>query len=476
MLDYSDMKGIIVLYNFFRAISYNVFNIFLYKIILQLHQVALFSVISSTLFGLAGTLFSSIYFLISVTNIGFDYFIITHHHVYTASQNNFKKLIPLFIARLSCIVFVLILLWYINQYVFLCPVTNILTHTTPLLLGIIVFIFISESIKKSLDVLAQMSFLQKSISIFDISTLLLYVAFVWSYYFVAHTITLYTIFIPMAIISCIECYLLAQAIKKFYNHLPAQDLTVTTPLPREIFADQVINYINQIAKALFSPNFFIIVLACYVGLAKVGQIKLFTDIIVLLYMLLNRSFGLPTAALFSSMAKQASIDKDQEKISSSQQTFMKVINWYTQFLYALGITISFIMGTCFMGQACVSSVVLFNSILFIFAGFIEYLGIAYEKWYLTQGKAWILGIANSINLALYGLLFFLMKYVIHIPEEFILVPIIMFRLCYMIAIMYITYCIWGISLSWRIRRLTIVISAITCLLIYVVNYYILITP
>ncbi len=470
------MKGIVVSYNFLRAISYNVFNIFLYKIILQLHQVALFSVISSQLFGLAGTLFSSIYFLISVTNIGFDYFIITYHNIYTASQENFKKLIPLFIARLCCIFVTLILVWYINHYILLCPVTNILTHTTPLLLAIIVGIFISESIKKSLDVLAQMSFLQKSISIFDITTLLMYVGFVWSSYFIYHQITLYTIFIPMLIISLIECYLLAQVIKNFYYELPAKNRTVTTPLRREIFANQIVNYVNQIAKALFSPNFFIIVLACYLGLSKVGHIKLFTDIIVLLYMLLNRSFGLPTAALFSSITRQANIDKDQEKISVSQQTFMKVINWYTQFLYVLGITISFIIGTCFVGNACFSSAVIFNIILFIFAGFIEYLVIAYEKWYLTQGKAWILGIANSINLAMYGLLFLLMRYVISIPAEFILMPIILFRLCFIIAIMYISHRIWGITLSWRIRKLTIVISAIVSLLIYLVNYYILITP
>ena len=115
-----------MLYNFFKAISYNVLNIFLYKIILQTHQLLLFSTISNQLFGLAGTLFSSIYFLISITNVGFDYFIITHHNIYTASQKNFKKLFPLFLARLTCIFIVLILLWYINKYILLCPVTNII--------------------------------------------------------------------------------------------------------------------------------------------------------------------------------------------------------------------------------------------------------------------------------------------------------------------------------------------------------------
>lgn len=462
-----------VLYNFFRAISYNILNVFLYKIILQTHQLLLFSVVSSQLFGLAGTLFSSIYFLISVTNIGFDYFIITHHNVYTASQKNFKKLIPLFLARLACIFIVLILIWYINQHIMLCSVTNIIERTTPLLLTVIISIFISESIKKSLDVLAQMSFLQRSISMFDISTLIMYVLFVWSYYFAFHQVTLFTIFVPMAIISIVECYLLTKAIYKFYKNLPAESTTIT-PSPREVIGYQVINYINQIAKALFSPNFFIIVLACYVGLSKVGHIKLFTDIIVLLYMVLNRSFGLPTAALFSSIAKQAIIDQDQEKLSFSLQAFTKVITWYTQFLYALGITISSIVAACFLGSVCFSSVVLFNIILFIFAGFIEYLVIAYEKWYLTQGKSWILALANGINLVLYAILFIVMHF-IHIPAEFILIPIIFFRLLFIVSIMYIAHRIWGIRVSWRIKFLTILISTLVSLLIYVINYYILIT-
>ncbi len=462
-----------MLYNFFKAISYNVFNIFLYKIILQIHQIALFNVISSQLFGLAGTLFSSIYFLISITNIGFDYFIITHHNQYTVSQKNFKKLIPLFIARIFCIVLVLLFLWYINYYIFLCPVTTITTHTTPLLLAVIIFIFISESIKKSLDVLAQMSFLQKSISIFDITTLLLYVASIWSYYCIYGTINLYTIFVPMAIISSIECYLLSCALKRFYDHLPEDDPSVSTPLPHEILAHQIINYINQIAKALFSPNFFIMVLACYLGLSKVGRIKLFTDIMVLLYMLLNRCFGLPTAALFSSIAKQTSLDKSQDIISVSEKTFMKVINWYIQFLYVLVALMSSIMIFCSMDAFCFSSPVILNIILFIFASFIEYLIIAYEKWYLTQGKAWILAIANGINLIAYGLLF-VVRMILFIPAEFILVPIILLRLCFIIGIMYTTYRLWGIRLLYGIQKLTIMLSGLIVILIYFVNYYILI--
>jgi hypothetical protein len=447
------MKGPFVTPHFFKAITYNVANIFLYKIILQLHQTALFFIIPSTMFGLIGTLFSSIYFLISITNIGFDYFIIMHHSSYTSCQKNFKKLFFIFIARLITVLCIIILLWFINNHYKLCPVSNILNHTNPLLLTIIVFIFISESIKKSLDALAQMSFLQRSITFFDISTIIMYAFFVWSSYFLFQSISLYTIFIPMAFISILECYLLTNAIRSFYNRLPAADSRHPTPQVKEIITHQIINYINQITKALFSPNFFILIFACYFGLSKAGYIKLFTDSIVLLYMLLNRSFGLPTAALFSSLSK----DSD-----TSSKVFIKITNWYIQFLYALAMTIALLF--YFYGNNdSFSSSIVSNVIIFIFAGFIEYLLIAYEKWYLTQNKSLILATINGVNLLGYLLLFLVCTYYSDMPLVLgsVLMPIIILRVLSLISIIYVTHKIWHITPSFKITHWTILVTLFT---------------
>lgn len=453
--------------HFFKAITYNIVNIFLYKIILQLHQTTLFFTIAAPMFGLVGTLFSSVYFLISVTNIGFDYFIISHHNNYTSCQKNFKKIIPIFIARLITVLFVIILLWIINHHYKLCPVANILDHTTPPLLAIIVFIFISESIKKSLDALAQMSFLQRSITFFDISTLLMYVIFVWGYYFLYKDISLYTIFLPMAFISIFECFLLTRTIIAFYSRLPMSCSNHTTPSPKVIITQQVINYINQITKALFSPNFFIILFACYFGLSKAGYIKLCTDGIILLYMLLNRSFGLPTAALFSSLGKSSSQDLEQQKVATS--TFIKITNWYIQFLYALAIIIFILLSSFYNGNVSLSASILWNVILFIFASFIEYLLIAYEKWYLTQDRSWVLAIINGINLLGYGLLFLVSNYV---SSNFILLPIILLRILIVTLIIYSTNYIWRISPNFRINRWTIIATAVITFIIFGIQFLI----
>lgn len=451
-------RTMLVFHSFFTAISWNIINVFLYKIILQAHQACLFLAISQELFGLSGTLFSSIYFLISITNVGFDYFIITHHQMYTHSKESFKKLLPLFLVRMGCSTLALGLLYTLNKFTYIQPIHFLTNQTSVTMLAILIIIFMSESIKKSLDILAQMSFLQKSITLFDISTLLLYLLFVWGSYFATGFISLYTIFVPMCMISIIECLLLFLRLRTYYKTLPVDTAQSSSSLPskKTILQQQAMNYINQITKALFSPNFFIIVLAYNLGMTKAGYIKLFTDIIILLYMLLNRSFGLPSAALFSSLAQHA--NPTHLNTEMIKHTFIRITNWYIQFLYALGITLFAVMVPYLLAQSHASSVITFNIIVFVFAGFIEYLIISYEKWYLTQNKAWILATMNTISLIPYALLLYCASLM---QPTLILAPIVGIRLLTLIIIIYVTYRKWNIMPSWKIEMPTIFISATT---------------
>lgn len=447
-----------MLHSFFTAISWNVLNVFLYKIILQTHQACLFLAISQELFGFSGTLFSTIYFLISITNIGFDYFIITHHQNYTYSKENFKKLLPLFMVRLACSGLALATLFIVNQFTNIKPIQFLLSQASMSMLIILIVIFLCESIKKSLDILAQMSFLQKSITLFDISTLLIYLGCVWGAYFVTGSITLYIIFIPMGIISILECVLLFLRLCKYYNTLPpgVTQTPITLPTPQTIAQQQAINYLNQITKALFSPNFFIIILAYNLGMSKAGYIKLFTDTIILLYMLLNRSFGLPSAALFSSV-----IQKNPLSHEAIKRTFIQITNWYIQFLYALGITLMAIMIPYLVAQSTLSTAIALNILLFVFAGFVEYLIISYEKWYLTQNKAWILALINTASLIPYAILLYCFQ---SIPPTLILAPIVGIRLCTIVIIIYTTYRQWNIIPSWAIHAQTLYVGATTATL------------
>ena len=58
---------------FIQAVSWNAAGALLYKFLLLAYQIFLFKNIDPTLYGQTGTIFSGIFFLISITNFGFEY-------------------------------------------------------------------------------------------------------------------------------------------------------------------------------------------------------------------------------------------------------------------------------------------------------------------------------------------------------------------------------------------------------------------
>ncbi len=115
---------------FIHAAFWNAFNVFLYKIILQIHQTCLFYVISKELFGISGILFSTIYFLISLTNFGFDYSLFAFHQYYSSSQKNFKIMMQQFMLRSIAVLFVTSLFLIIFHYTSNIFYQTICTNTT----------------------------------------------------------------------------------------------------------------------------------------------------------------------------------------------------------------------------------------------------------------------------------------------------------------------------------------------------------
>ena len=99
----------------------------------------------------------------------------------------------------------------------------------------------------------------------------------------------------------------------------------------------------------------------------------------------------------------------------------------------------------------------------------EYLLITYEKWYLTQGKSWILAVINSINLVLYGFLFLVSS---HIDTNFILLPIIILRSLVVGAIIYVTYSIWNISPSFKVHKWTIIVTTAISFFVFMSQFLI----
>ena len=441
---------------FISAFLWNTLNVFLYKIMLQTHQVCLFYVINKELFGISGTIFSAIYLLISLTNFGFDYSLFAFHKNYIQNKIQFQSLIHQFIIRIitliSTIIFLICTIPYLSHF---SPVSFIATHTPSGLIMILIMIFTAESLRKTLELFAHLSFLNKTITIVDIATLASYISILWCSFFIRGYIDLYAIFITMCLTSWIELIIITMRIYYFYQTIPEQTHDYQMIKTKDIFQNQMINYVNQITKAVFSPNFIIIFLAYHLGMTKAGYIKLIIDIVILLYILLNRSVGIPTGALMSQASgMQVSL------MPNFKNTFLKITNGYIQFLYVLACIMIFTWTPCFFQSS--NSVLTINILFFTFSGFLEYMIITYEKLYLTQKATNTLAVINLCSLVL---LLSTLYFSNSLTDSYILIPFVIIRLCAIVAIVIRAYQIWHVLPSLRIHKLT----AIICLIIFALS-------
>ena len=433
---------------FIQAITWNSINLFLYKIILLLHQILLFKVIPKELYGLSGTLFATIYFMIGITGFGFDYTLLNLFANYNKSQELTQELIAKFITRAAtvlCIAFVLCTILYsYNTY----PIIAFFTKETPgSLFPYIFLIFISESLKKNVDSLSQLLFLNKQIAIVQIAMILSYVATVWTAFYLTGFITLHTIFIPMATISYIELLLMIVIIRSKYKVVVANKKFIAS----ETYKYQLYNYGNQVSKNLFSPNFLMIYISYNLGLSQAGDIRFFTNIITLLHMFFNRVIGMPSAAMLAQAKK--------ESLAKIKNVFLTITNNYIQLLYVTGLlTLAIIL------PQLNNSFLYIHILLFIVIGFIEYITLTYEKFFIIQKESKLLAKINGISFIV------LVTILATVPThpKFLLLPIFAIRLLSTLLIGYSSYKKWNLLPSFKPHKIVFFLTMF--LVILFLNY------
>ena len=418
---------------FTSALTWNSINVFIYKTILLLHQIIIFYFIPNELYGISGTLFAALYLLIGLTNFGFEYSLFTFFSQYSKNKKTIKSLLVQCALKITC---TLITALIINK-----TITFITSKTTtysfflfkfPIqLLPYLITLFITESLRIYLETIAQLAFLNKQIAIIQITTLLSYVTLVWSSYFIYGKITIEAIFIPMVIISIVEIIWIALKLLSWYKtippSLPSDNNSTTIAIIKK---EQVDNFINQLSKNLFSPNFLMLLIAFVVGIKQAGIIRYFTNIITLLYMLFSKAIAIPSGAVFSNMKN---IDFEKTK-----KIFLTITNAYIQLLYILAIIISttIIPIIAYQSELQATSIILCFSIII----FIEYITITYEKLYLVENATRQLALINFIS----AILCVMSILIIPINTSMFLLPICVIRFISAYIIGWYAYIKWKI--------------------------------
>ena len=377
---------------FLQALSWNAAGALVYKFILLTYQFLLFKAIDAQLYGQIGTIFSGIYFLISITNFGFEY----NFFPLFEKLGNSKKNAALFMQYCYIRIFIGFLVGFAflacacyTPFIFGFLQSTI--QSMPFyLLAICSGIIITESIKKSCIIIMQLSFQNKISSILEVCALILYIGTIGFYYYKYQTISLSILLIALLgtvfleIIGCIWC------IKNWYAKLPEGKEIINIP-KGQILHEQFYNYINQLIKAVFSPNCLLLLASMQLGFYKVGIIKLLTEVIGFLYAFFHKTVALAAGATF--------IQINKEKHHNIPALFSQITNLYS-------IVVQLLVWSCCILQYYLQSYEFpeqnFAIFIIIFISMLEYMMLPYEKLFITKLAANQLMLCNSISILLYG--------------------------------------------------------------------------
>lgn len=393
---------------FYSSLKWNTIEAVVYQTILTIHHILLFSAVAKLDYALIGTIFSLLYLTIVFLNFGLDKSLATFFVDYSKTKSNFKKffisqiLIQLFFLSLIGLIVIpfknsIGILFSTN---FKCP---ILENSIWIILAILL---VSESLKKTLRTFAQLAFLNKQTTIIETCTITLYFIFIWTYYLYTSKIDIFIILIPFILESLASNIFLSIIIYKFYknitenlNYVPTDLSSSHNPSIKNIVFNRLYVYINQLTHLFFSGNFIIPFLAYKYGLEQISSLKLTNNIAVFITVLMERIFGITSAALLTHV-KNLKISKRREAIQISTD---KLYNILYAIIIFLIINFKFITSY----KMAIANINWMPIYLFLILIFFENFFITYEQYLIVEEKSYYLMLINSISAILF--------YIISIP-------------------------------------------------------------
>ncbi len=440
---------------FIRGLRWNALESIWYQVALAGHQLMLFSLTPTSTFGFIGTVFSTLYLILTVTNFGLDSSLGTFFSSISSSKQAFRRIVlPQLLPELF-ILCVLALL-FIALRSFLIPHVPATMHLDNLLVGALSMLLLSEGLKKTFKTLLQLAFYNTVTATIEIITITIYVGTVWTIYSSGYPITLELIFFPMLITSCINTAVLAGAVYLWYATLPEVSANPVPPLAGRILQNRFFNYVTHLSHTLFSGNFLVPLFAVQCGLASAGIFKLVSTIAYTLSCILQKIFGLTTEALLAHV-KPLHLDHKQD-------AFKKI----TYYLYPAVYTVLFCVClnaskiVTFAGASAHSTLPLI--ILFFMIHFSEYFFMAYEKFFIIEEKNKYLFI---INVGIIALMYVALSHAHTVSAFTILSTLLGVRILAFVVISSLAFYRWQLVPGWRIQPQYLALIALACLLFFI---------
>ncbi len=423
----------------FRWLSFEALG---YQSILLAHQLLLFRLSDYKTYGLIGAVFSLVYLVVAVSDLGLESSISPFFSFLIKGKSLFRRFIVLQLFPGILTVFgVFGVVFFAKSWIKLA----VLSHISTVMLVSVGLLALSETVKKTVRTVMHLAFLNKEAAFIEVGTILGYVVLVWSFYFLGYPIGLPLIFVPMLVTSVVSTVVMIFLVWGFSVSLPMSTLPVISQ--KRVIVSRFFNYLSQLSHLIFSSNFLVPFFAFQFGLAHAGVFKLVSHIAYGVTSVLRKTFGLTSDAMLAK-AKEMSL-------ATKRAIFLRVTQKLHHALY--GIIIFFAVNHAKILSSGSSSGGIDGSLvyLFLFICLSENFFIAYEKFYITQERA---GSLLAFNVATMLLIYGVVRIGSHFSQLGVLVAIVAVRVCMFALLSMLSFYTWNIKPQWRMQPRYLVVA------------------
>jgi|SRR5579872_613095 len=413
-----------------RSIYWNSFESISYQLILCLHQAAIFYILSSQEYGMVGVLFSTVYAIGSMANLGLDTALGSWWAVALKGKKSFCTLV---ISQLIPQIIVAVILAITIVYFY--PVDSRIEYSLLFFLGALA---VQESIKKSLKICMYLLFANHIVAPTEVLLITIYTAIVWLLYYWYGTLSLHTIFIPMIVTTTMSILVYAYHLHSIYKDLSNEDTPASISL-REIALIRASNYATQLTHLIFSGNILIPLFAHRFGLTIAGSLKFIDTIAYSIGTIMRKVVGTTGQALF---AHTKSMEK---KVQAA--LFASITNQAYQIIYVL--LIFFLINGTKVNHSTILNIGMGAAILYGLLILTENIFYVYEQFFVTHDRAYYSALFNGVSF----LLTYALLYGANVPLSTLLIILVFIRIVVLSVLELVTRAAWGAKSNLRVQPL-----------------------
>lgn len=438
---------------FKHSMNWNTVEAFLYQTLFLIHYGLLFYFIGATHYGIFSTGISILYAWLMIGNLGFDYTLAPFFLTIKSSKDSAEKylgiqwLIQLGIISISSCLF----------YFFFPSVMPEQFTNNSLIRLIMIFLLISESIKKSLRTVLQLAFKNKITALVEVTTITLYMIIVWTFYFLYRQFSLELLIVPLAITSPVSAGVLSFFVYKWYIGLPEKKDSPKEPdIRRRIFLNRLYATLYGTTQQLFSSNILVPAIAYNSGMRQAGVFNMLSTVVYSITHIFHKMSASSSQAAFAWSKNQS--------IAFKKEMFGLVWGELSKIASIAGIVL--VVNQLHMSTSSLtiaSRDIILQGYLYIGILIIEFFAVAYEKFYLNEEKADRLAALQIFVILLASTTIWFGRLT---GTTLILELLFTIRCFSFILLMIQSFRIWGLKPQWNISRKTLLYGLPLALCLY----------